>query len=56
MIGIKKTEYTVFNNEQGQELKKKFIKEYNIISVKENEKTIIITIGETFDLNDFLWV
>jgi hypothetical protein len=56
MIGIKRTEYTLLNDEQGQAFKKKFIKEYDVISVEENEKLIVITIGETFDLNDFLWV
>ena len=56
MIGIKRTEYTILNNEQGQAFKKKFINTYDIISVEENEKLIIITVGETFELNDFLWV
>lgn len=56
MIGIKKTEYTVLNDEQGQAFKKKFIKEHDIVSVEENEKLIIITIGETFELNDYLWI
>lgn len=56
MIGIKRTEYTVLNNEQGQAFKKQFIKKYDVVSVEENEKLIIITTGETFELNDFLWV
>lgn len=56
MIGVKKTEYTVLNDEQGQAFKKKFIKEYDVISIEENEKLIIITVGETFDLNNFLWI
>ena len=56
MIGIKRTEYTVLNDEQGQTFKKKFIKEHDVVSVEENEKLIIITTGETFELNDFLWV
>ena len=56
MIGIKRTEYTVLNDEQGQAFKKKFTKEYDVVSVEENEKLIVITVGETFELNDFLWV
>ena len=56
MIGIKRIEYTMLNDEQGQAFKKKFIKEYDVISVEENEKSIVITVGEIFDLNDFLWV
>ena len=56
MIGIKRTEYTVLNDEQGQVFKKKFIEKYDVVSVEENEKMIIITTGETFELNDFLWV
>ena len=56
MIGIKTIEYTVFNDEQGQAFKKKFIKEHDVVSVKEDEKLITIIIGETFDLNDFLWI
>ena len=56
MIGIKRTEYTVLNDEQGQAFKKKFIKEYDVISVEENEKLIVITTGETFELNDYLWI
>ena len=56
MIGIKRTEYTVLNDEQGQAFKKKFMEKYDIISIEEDEKLIIITIGETFELNDFLWV
>ena len=55
MIGIKRTEYTIFNDEQGQAFKKQFIKKYDVISVEENENLIIITVGETFELNDFLW-
>ena len=39
-----------------QAFKKKFIEKHDVISVEENEKMIIITTGETFDLNDFLWV
>ena len=56
MIGIKRTEYTVFNDEQGQAFKNNFIKKYDVVSVEETEKLIIITTGETFDLNDFLWI
>ena len=56
MIGIKRTEYTVLNDEQGQTFNKKFIKEHDVVSVEENEKLIIITTGETFELNDFLWI
>ena len=56
MIGIKRTEYTVLNDEQGQAFKKKFIKEHDVVSVEENEKLIVITTSETFDLNNFLWV
>ena len=56
MIGIKRTEYTVLNDEQGQAFKKKFLKKYDVISVEENEKIITITIGETFEVNNFLWV
>ena len=56
MIGIKKTEYTILNDEQGQAFKKKFINTHDVISIEENEKLIIITVGEAFELNNFLWV
>ena len=56
MIGIKRTVYTILNDEQGQAFKKKFINTYDVISVEENEKLIHITVGETFDINDFMWV
>ena len=56
MIGIKRTVYTLLNDEQGQAFKKKFINKYDVISVEEDEKLIIIATGETFNLNDFLWV
>ena len=56
MIGIKRTEYTVLNDEQGQAFKKNFIKKHDVASVEENEKLIIITTGETFELNDYLWI
>ena len=56
MIGIKRTEYTILNDEQSQAFKKKFLEKYDVISVDETEKLIIITVGETFDLNDFMWV
>ena len=56
MIGVKRTEYIVLNDEQGQAFKKKFIKKYDVVSVEEDEKMITITIGETFDLNNYLWV
>ena len=55
MIGIKRTEYTILNDEQGQAFKKKFIEKHDVISVEENENLIYITVGETFELNDFLW-
>ena len=55
MIGIKRTEYTVLNDEQGQAFKKNFIKKHDVVSVEEDEKMIIITTGETFELNDYLW-
>lgn len=56
MIGVKRIEYTVLNNEVGQEFKKHFLKKHDVISVREDEKLIVITVGETFDTNDFMWV
>lgn len=56
MIGIKKSEYIIMNDEVGQEFKKKFLKEYDVVSVQEDEKLIIITVGETFDTNRFMWI
>ena len=55
MIGIKKIEYTVLNDEVGQTFKRKFIQTHDVISVEENEKLIIIKVGETFDTNDYMW-
>lgn len=55
MIGIKKIEYTVINDEVGRTFKKRFIETHDVISVEENEKLITITVGETFDTNDYMW-
>ena len=56
MIGVKRTEYVVVNDDVGQEFKKQFLKKHDTISVEEDEKLIIITVGETFDTNEFMWV
>lgn len=56
MLGIKMVEYMVMNNEIGQEFKKQFLKKHDAISVREDEKSIVITVSETFDTNDFMWV
>ncbi len=56
MIGVKKTEYTLLNNEIGQAFKRRFIAKYDIISVEETEGLIVISVGETFDTNDYMFV
>ena len=56
MLGIKKTEYTVLNDENGQKFKEQILKKYDTIDVKEIADLIVITIGETFETNDFMWV
>ena len=56
MLGIKRTVYTVMNDEVGQEFKRRLLKKYDVISVQEDDKLIVIAIGETFDTNDFMWV
>ena len=55
MIGIKRITYTVINNEVGQQWKKQMIRKYDTIKIEEDDKLIVITIGETFDTNDFMW-
>ena len=56
MLGVKQTTYTVLNNDVGQNWKKQMIKKYDTINIDENDKLITITIGETFDTNDFMWI
>ena len=56
MIGIKKTEYAVVNNEVGQAWKRRFLMMHDVIQVQEDEKMIIITVGETFDTNEFMFI
>ena len=55
MIGIKQSTYSVLNTEIGQIWKKKMIQKYDTINVEEDDKLIVITVGETFDTNDFIW-
>ena len=56
MLGIKKTEYTVVNDEIGQAFKRRFLAKYDVITVDETEKLIVISVGETFDTNEFMFV
>lgn len=55
MVGMKMIDYIVLNDEAGQEFKKQFLKKHNAMTVKEDEKSIIITVVETFDTNEFMW-
>ena len=56
MLGIKEIKYTVINDENGQQFKTQFLKKYDVINVEEDENAIVITVGEIFDTNDFMWV
>lgn len=55
MLGVKQIQYTVLNDEIGQQFKTQFLKKYDIINIEEDEKAIVITVGEIFDTNDFMW-
>ena len=46
MIGVKQITYTVINNDIGQNWKKQMIKKYDTIKIEEDDKLIVITIGE----------
>ena len=56
MIGIKRTTYSLLNDETGQVFKERFLKTHDVINVKEDDQLIVITVGETFDTNEFMWV
>ena len=56
VLGIKEIKYTVINDENGQQFKTQFLKKYDVINVEEDENAIVITVGEIFDTNDFMWV
>lgn len=50
MFGIKKTQYTVLNNEEGQTWKERFLKTNDVICIQEDESIITIIVGEFFDI------
>lgn len=44
------------NTDVGQAWKERFLKKHDVIQVQEDEKLIVITVGETFDTNEFMWI
>ena len=47
--------YSLLNDETGQVFKERFLKTHDVINVKEDDQLIVITVGETFDTNEFMW-
>ena len=56
MIGIKRTEYSVMNTDVGRAWKEQFLKKNDVVQVQEDGQLIIITVAETFDTNEIMWI
>lgn len=55
MIGVKKTIYSVINNDDGRLFKERLLREFDTVAIKEDENLIKIVVGETFDTNEFMF-